>query len=232
MKRADCHIENYGGGCKVSPGALEHCYGIVVELLQQPRSVAPAALEKVYGGSCNLRFACVQGTFGVLWLGSRLIAPICQGPQQPLGNGWLNGGLPVKSMLRLASWKHEISEIGCKKCWMNHVGLPFYQEFGNKGGRRGLSQTCKEAVSVLKQQFREHRFQAILFYIHCLVAIQRNWDFRPEMCIDTIAQGNTVVQKIAKINTQKGQKHYSLAVLLPFHDDDCELCPAVLKVLS
>jgi hypothetical protein len=51
------------------------------------------------------------------------------------------------------------------------------------------------------------------------------------MCIDTIAQGNTVVQKIAKINTQKGQKHYSLAVLLPFHDDDCELCPAVLRAL-
>ena len=75
---------------------------------------------------------------------------------------------------------------------MNHVGLPFYQEFGNKGGRRGLSQTCKEAVSVLKQQFREPRFQAILFYIHCLVAIQRNGDFRPEWDIDTIAQGNTV----------------------------------------
>ena len=52
------------------------------------------------------------------------------------------------------------------------------------------------------------------------------------MCIDTIAQGNTVVQKIAKINTQKGQKHYSLAVLLPFHDDDCELYPAVLRVIA
>ena len=98
MKRADCNIKCYGGGCKFSPGALEHCYGIVVVMLQQPRSVAPAALEKVYGGGCNLRFACVQGTFGVLWLGSRLIAPLCQGPQQPLGNRRREGGLPVKGM--------------------------------------------------------------------------------------------------------------------------------------
>ncbi len=110
---------------------------------------------------------------------------------------------------------------------MNHVGLPFYQEFGNKGGRRGLSQTCKEAVSVLKQQFREPRFQAILFYIHCLVAIQRNGDYRHEICIDTIPLTTPVVLKIAKINALTRQKHYSLAVLLPFQDDDCELCPAV-----
>ena len=52
------------------------------------------------------------------------------------------------------------------------------------------------------------------------------------MCIDTIAKGNTVVTEIAKINALTRQKHYSLAVLLPFQDDDCELCPAVLKVLS
>ena len=98
MKRADCNIECYGGGCKVSPGALEHCYGIVVVMLQQPRSVAPAVLEKVYGGGCNLRFACVQGTSRGLWLGSRQIVTFCRGPQQPLENGRREGGLPVKSM--------------------------------------------------------------------------------------------------------------------------------------
>ena len=67
-------------------------------MLQQPRSVAPAALEKVYGGGCNLRLACVQGTSRGLWLGSRQIVTFCRGPQQPLENGRREGGLPVKSM--------------------------------------------------------------------------------------------------------------------------------------
>ena len=87
MKRADCNIEYYGGGCKVSPGALEHCYGIVVVMLRQPRSIAPAALEKDYGGSCNLRFACVQRASRGLWLGAGRLFPFAEGHSSRLETG-------------------------------------------------------------------------------------------------------------------------------------------------
>ena len=119
---SDCHIQCYGGGCKVSPGALEHCYGIVVVMLRQPRSIAPAALEKVYGGSCNLRFACVQRAFRGLWLGSRQIVPFCRGPQQSLGNGRREGGLPVKSMAQAGfpeagNIGNRVQKVLIEPCW-------------------------------------------------------------------------------------------------------------------
>ena len=86
-----------------------------------------------------------------------------------------------------------------------------------------LQNSCKLTPGLLEQIYRRPGKNpqttplfSLLQLIFGEVTIQQNVDYRPERGSDTIGPERPGEQKAVRRNALHGQKHYSMAVLLPF----------------